>query len=177
MIPRVFQCRSTSFVDASPPPVKSASSQTISLGSMLAPECAPSPPPPSPASNHKEEGDARAHSLWGVQVLSGNTDLTSKEWAVTALLSQGSTNTEIAASIHIPEPVVQDYVRTLLQKTGCWNRTEIALWYVKMGVEQERRFSDRRLADSKADERSKGRRRSPERSARANEQHDLNLDE
>jgi len=122
-------------------------------------------------------GDARAHSLWGVQVLTGNTELTSKEWAVTALLSLGSTNAQIADSIHVPEPVVQDYLRTILQKTGCWNRTEIALWYVKMGVEQERRFSDRRLADSKTDERRKGRRRPRERSPRANEQHDVNLDE
>ena len=110
-------------------------------------------------------------------MLSANTDLTSKEWAITALLSQGTTNAQIAASIHVPVPVVKDYVRTILEKTGCWNRTEIALWYVKMGVEQERRFSDRRLSDANLDERRKGRRRSPERAPRANEQHDINLDE
>ena len=80
-------------------------------------------------------------------MLSGNSDLTSKEWAITALLSQGSTNAQIPASIHVSEPVVKDYLHTILQKTGCWNRTEIALWYVKMGLEQERRLSDRRAAD------------------------------
>ena len=111
-------------------------------------------------------------------MFSANTDLTSKEWAIAALLSQGSTNAQIAESIHAPEPVLKDYLRTMLQKTGCWNRTEIALWYMKMGVEQERRFSDRRLADPKtSEERRRGRRRPRERSRRANEQHKINLDE
>ena len=107
-----------------------------------------------------------------------NTDLTSKEWAITALVFQGSTNAEIAASIHAPEPAVKDYLRSILEKTGCWNRTEIALWYMKLGVEQERRFSDRRVANPEiGDERRKGRRHPPERSGRANEQHDINLNE
>ena len=110
-------------------------------------------------------------------MLSANMDLTSKEWAIAALLSQGSTNAQIAASAQVPEPLVQDHLRNILQKTGCWNRTEIALWYLKVGVEPERRFSDRRVADSKIDERRIGRRRPPERSRRANEQHDINLDE
>jgi len=144
---------------------------------------------PALPDNHKDEGDTlRARSVWGCKVLSQNTDLTSKEWAIAALLSQGSTNAQIAASIQAPEPVVQDYLRSLLQKTGCWNRTEIALWYLRTGVEQERRSSDRRVADSKIadskiadskinDERRMGRRHPPERSPRANEQHDINLDE
>jgi DNA-binding CsgD family transcriptional regulator len=111
-------------------------------------------------------------------VLSENRDLTSKEWAITALLSQGSTNAQIAASIHAPEPVVKDYLLSILQKTGCWNRTEIALWYLKKRVEQERRASDRRGENSEVgDERQQGRRRPPERSPRANEQHDVQLDE
>jgi DNA-binding CsgD family transcriptional regulator len=111
-------------------------------------------------------------------MFAGNTDLTSKEWAIAALLSQGSTNAQIAASVQVPEPAVQDYLRRLLQKTGCWNRTEVALWYLKIGVEQERRSSDRRVTDSQInDERRMGRRHAPERSRRANEQHDINLDE
>ena len=111
-------------------------------------------------------------------MLSENTDLTSKEWAITSLVSNGSTNTEIAASIHAPEPVVKDYLRRIFEKTGCWNRTEVALWYLKMGVETERRFSDRRAASLKdSDERQKGRRHPPERSRRANEPHPINMDE
>lgn len=134
---------------------------------------------PALPDNQKDEGGTlKARSLWGCKVISGNTDLTSKEWAIAALLSQGSTNAQIAASIQVPEPVVQDYLRSLLQKTGCWNRTEIALWYLKTGVEQERRSSDRRAADSKInEERRMGRRHPPARSPRANEQHDTNLDE
>jgi hypothetical protein len=74
--------------------------------------------------------------------------------------------------------MVKDYLRRIFQKTGCWNRTEIALWYLTMGVEQERRFFDRRVVNSNiSDERRKGRRHPPERSRRANEQHDINLDE
>jgi DNA-binding CsgD family transcriptional regulator len=129
--------------------------------------------------NHKDGGGIlRAGWVGGCKMLSRNTDLTSKEWALAALLSQGSTNAQIAASIQVPEPAIQDYLRSLLEKTGCWNRTEVALWYLKTGVEQERRFSDRRLADSKIDdERRIGRRRPPARSRRANEQHAIHLDE
>jgi DNA-binding CsgD family transcriptional regulator len=111
-------------------------------------------------------------------LLAESTDLTSKEWAITALISQGSTNSEIAASIEAPEPMVKDHLRRIFEKTGCWNRTEVALWYVGRGVEKERRLSDRREADSKInDERQQGRRHPPERSRRANEQHDIILDE
>jgi DNA-binding CsgD family transcriptional regulator len=110
-------------------------------------------------------------------LLSENTDLTSKEWAITALVSEGSTNADIAASIQAPEHVVKDLVRGILEKTGCWNRVEIALWYLEKGVERERRFADRREADSISEERQNGRRRTPERSRRANEQHAMNLDE
>jgi DNA-binding CsgD family transcriptional regulator len=111
-------------------------------------------------------------------MLPGNSDLTSKEWAIAALVSRGSTNAQIAASIHVSESVVKDYLRGILQKVGCWNRTEIALWYVKMGVQQERRSSDRRVANAQVgDERRTGRRCPPERGRRANEQHDINLEQ
>jgi len=112
-------------------------------------------------------------------LLFGNTDLTSKEWAITALVCQGRTNAQIAADTQTTEPVVESHLRKILDKTGCWNRTEIALWYLMMGVERERRFYDRREADSEiSDERREDdRRRPPERSPRAKEQHEINLDE
>jgi len=59
-------------------------------------------------------------------LLAENTDLTSKEWAIIALISQGSTNSEIASSIHASEPMVKDHLRRIFQKTGCWNRTEVS---------------------------------------------------
>ena len=112
-------------------------------------------------------------------LLSGNRDLTSKEWALTALVFQGRTNAEIAAETQTTEKAVESHLRRIFEKTGCWNRTEIALWYLNMGVETERRFSDRREAKSEiGDERRKvDRRHPPEPSRRANEQHEINLDE
>jgi DNA-binding CsgD family transcriptional regulator len=111
--------------------------------------------------------------------LYGSTDLTSKEWAITSLVSQGHTNAQIAAEIELSEAVVKNELRTIFDKTGCWNRTEVALWYLKIGVQKERRFYDRREAEQKtSDEHRKvGRRHLPNRSPRANEQHEMNLDE
>ncbi len=112
-------------------------------------------------------------------LLSGKTNLTGKEWAIAALVFQGCTNAQIAEETRTTEHVVNTLLRRIIDKTGCWNRTEIALWYLKMGVENERRFYDRREADWEIDHerRSFDRRQPPERSLRANEQHDMNLDE
>ena len=112
-------------------------------------------------------------------LLFGNADLTSREWAITALVFQGHTNAQIATETRTTERAVESHLRIIFDKTGCWNRTEIALWYLKIGVERERRFYDRREADWKtADERRKGdRRHALQRSLRANEQHEINLDE
>jgi len=113
-------------------------------------------------------------------LLSGNMDLTSKEWAITALVFQGQTNAEIAAGIQTTEKAVEVHLRRIFEKTGCWNRTEVALWYMKIGVEKERRSRDRREADSKLNDderRQSSRRHPPEPSSRAHEQHHINLDE
>jgi DNA-binding CsgD family transcriptional regulator len=112
-------------------------------------------------------------------LLFGNTDLTSKEWAITALVFQGHTNAQIAAETRTTERIIETHLRRIFDKTGCWNRTEVALWYLKMGVEKERRFSDRRETDGRiGDERRRAdRRQPPERSSRASEQHEINLDE
>jgi DNA-binding CsgD family transcriptional regulator len=111
--------------------------------------------------------------------LHGSTDLTSKEWAITALVCQGHTNAQIAAEIQLSESIVKNQLRTIFDKTGCWNRTEVALWYLKIGVEKERRFNDRREAKQEiGDEHRKVSRRHPaERSPRANERHEIKLDE
>jgi DNA-binding CsgD family transcriptional regulator len=111
--------------------------------------------------------------------LYGSTDLTSKEWAITALVCQGHTNAQIAAEIDTTESIVKNELRTIFDKTGCWNRTEVALWYLKAGVEKERRFRDRREAEqAPSDEHRKGNRRhAPNPSPRADEQHEMNLDE
>lgn len=53
-------------------------------------------------------------------------------------------------------------LRTILDKTGCCNRTEVALWYLKIGVPKERRSYDRREVKREiGDERRKVDRRHP----------------
>jgi DNA-binding CsgD family transcriptional regulator len=105
--------------------------------------------------------------------------LTSKEWAITALVFQGRTDAQIAAETRTKKQEVENHLRRILDKTGCWNRTEVALWYLKLGVEKERRSDDRREANQKIhDERRRDdRRHAPRRSPRAHEQHEINLDE
>jgi DNA-binding CsgD family transcriptional regulator len=112
-------------------------------------------------------------------LLSGNAELTGKEWAIAALVFQGRTNAQIATETHTREQVVEHHLRRILDKTGCWNRTEVALWYLKIGLEKERRSHDRREADWKITEerRQDDRRQPPQRSLRAHEQHEISLDE
>ena len=112
-------------------------------------------------------------------LLQGNTDLTSIEWAIAALVSKGYTDAQIAAEAKTREQFVSDHLRRIFQKTGCWNRSEVALWYLRLGVENERRLHDRREAISEiSDQRRKAdRRHTVEPASRANEQHEINLDE
>jgi DNA-binding CsgD family transcriptional regulator len=114
-----------------------------------------------------------------VALLYGNRDLSSKEWAITALVSRGCTDRQIAAEIETTEQILKTYLERILDKTGCWNRTEVAVWYLRFGIETERRFYDRRAeANWETTERRKGDRRHPRApSPRANEQHELNLEE
>ena len=112
-------------------------------------------------------------------LLFGNADLSSKEWAIAALVFQGHTNAQIAAETQIEEQVVEHHLRSILDKTGCWNRTEVALWYLKIGLEKERRASDRREGnwETSQERRQEDRRQPPPRSHRAHEQHEVNMDE
>lgn len=110
----------------------------------------------------------------------GNVNrLTSKEWAITALVFQGSTDAQIASKTHTQKRELEDRLRKILAKTGCWNRTEVALWYMKLGVEKERRADDRREAKRKisSERRQVDRRHPPQRSHRADERHEINVNE
>lgn len=74
---------------------------------------------------------------------------------------------------------MKTYLERIVDKTGCWNRTEVALWYLQIDVERERRSYERRAeVDWEMAERRKGDRRHPlAPSPRTNEQHEINLDE
>lgn len=58
-------------------------------------------------------------------------ELTSKEWVIVSLLSEGLRNPDIAMEIGTTEHVIKNSLRVIYDKLGFWNRTEVALWYVK----------------------------------------------
>jgi len=58
-------------------------------------------------------------------------ELTVKEWAITALVADGLQNREIAVEVGTTEHVIKNKLRTIYDKLGLWNRTELAMWYVK----------------------------------------------
>ena len=58
-------------------------------------------------------------------------DLTDQELRVLALISQGQTNREIAASLYLGEGTVRNYVSTILDKLGAANRAEASAYAVR----------------------------------------------
>jgi DNA-binding NarL/FixJ family response regulator len=52
-----------------------------------------------------------------------------REQRVIALVAQGLKNKEVASEIGTTEHVIKNYLRTIYDKLGLWNRVELALWY------------------------------------------------
>jgi DNA-binding NarL/FixJ family response regulator len=52
-----------------------------------------------------------------------------REHLVIELVAQGLKNREVAESIGTTEHVVKNYLRSIYDKLGLWNRVELALWY------------------------------------------------
>jgi DNA-binding NarL/FixJ family response regulator len=52
-----------------------------------------------------------------------------REQRVIELVAQGLKNREVADEIGTTEHVVKNYLRTIYDKLGLWNRVELALWY------------------------------------------------
>jgi DNA-binding NarL/FixJ family response regulator len=52
-----------------------------------------------------------------------------REQRVIELVAQGLKNREVATEIGTTEHVVKNYLRTIYDKLGLWNRVELALWY------------------------------------------------
>jgi two-component system response regulator DevR len=59
----------------------------------------------------------------------GSRDLTKTEQRVIELVAQGLKNNEVSEAIGMSEHVVKNYLRSIYDKLGLWNRVEIALWY------------------------------------------------
>jgi len=60
---------------------------------------------------------------------SGNTKPNQREQRVIELVAQGLKNKEVATEIGTTEHVIKNYLRTIYDKLGLWNRVELALWY------------------------------------------------
>lgn len=58
-------------------------------------------------------------------------NLTERELFVARLVADGCKNREIAILMGNTEHSVKNRMRMIFDKLGLWNRTEVALWYVK----------------------------------------------
>jgi len=61
-------------------------------------------------------------------------DLTERERAVLSLIAQGLSNKQIAAQLHITEGTVKGHVSNILSKLHLDDRTQAAIWAVKLGL-------------------------------------------
>jgi DNA-binding CsgD family transcriptional regulator len=66
-----------------------------------------------------------------------------REQRIIEFVAQGLTNRDIASQLGTTEYVVKNYLRTIYDKLGLWNRVELALWY-------EARMQENRALDAVA---------------------------
>jgi DNA-binding NarL/FixJ family response regulator len=59
----------------------------------------------------------------------GTRTPTAREYRVIKLVAQGLKNGEVAQEIGTTEYVIKNYLRSIYDKLGLWNRVELALWY------------------------------------------------
>jgi DNA-binding NarL/FixJ family response regulator len=52
-----------------------------------------------------------------------------REQFIIQRVAEGCKNREIADSLGTTEHVVKNYLRSIYDKLGLWNRVELALWY------------------------------------------------
>jgi DNA-binding NarL/FixJ family response regulator len=53
-----------------------------------------------------------------------------RENQIVALVAHAHSNKEIAFLLHLTEGTIKEYLNRIYRKTGCRNRTALALWYV-----------------------------------------------
>ena len=66
----------------------------------------------------------------------GRTHPNEREQRVIELVARGLKNKEVADEIGTTEHVIKNYLRTIYDKLGLWNRVELALWYEARRHEQ-----------------------------------------
>jgi DNA-binding NarL/FixJ family response regulator len=58
--------------------------------------------------------------------------VTSREADVLALVAEGLTNQELAARLHLSARTVEKHVASLLAKTGCRRRVQLAGYFTRL---------------------------------------------
>lgn len=64
----------------------------------------------------------------------GISELTQRELEVLAYVAQGHSNKEIASILYLSENTVRAHVRSLMKKVTAANRTQLAIFGLKMGI-------------------------------------------
>lgn len=64
-------------------------------------------------------------------------DITDMEWKLIQQVSCGFTNKEIATKLYLSEGTIRNYLSTILSKLHLRDRTQLAIWAVQMGVNQQ----------------------------------------
>jgi DNA-binding NarL/FixJ family response regulator len=58
--------------------------------------------------------------------------LTPREQQIVVLVAQGRLNKEIAWDVGVKAGTVKEYMSKIFRKTGCRNRTEVAMWWLQL---------------------------------------------
>ena len=75
----------------------------------------------------------RARSAPGLEWPGRQEGLTDREAEVLALITQGKSNTEVAALTYLSPNTVKSYIRTIYRKIGVESRAQAVLWGVRHG--------------------------------------------
>lgn len=61
---------------------------------------------------------------------SASSSMSEINWKVLRLVGAGKTNRDIGGALGLSEPTIKMHVRSLMTKTRCRNRTELAIYYI-----------------------------------------------
>lgn len=81
---------------------------------------------PQPADLTSSEAEERRRLLLTEQ------GLTQAEWHVVQLIADGKSNKEIASTLFLSEGTIKNYISAILDKLGLRDRTQLAIYYLKM---------------------------------------------
>lgn len=54
-----------------------------------------------------------------------------REKQIAALIAQGKSNHQIAATLHLADGTIKDYLHRIFGKLGVYNRTGVAVWWIE----------------------------------------------